>query len=397
MNRDSVLNQLYVKDLRYFLSYTILILPQFFLSVNWLSGIAYFAIGCVSIIIGMEWLVKKRKSIISTFVIAYYLILGISTLYNHASISMLLHEASIYVGICMLTDLVLDWRPSLIYSGLLRYLEILLIINLFTIIIFPNGLYKTELFDNNYFLGYDNQAINVVIPVLFLSFLKRQSSENKSNVELYFNIFIILITELLVQSLGSIIVISIIIILLLLDKVGFKYLYNFDILLMIVGIENYFVVSGGISRFNDFIINRLHKTVTLSGRTYIWDWYISFVRTKPIFGYGLVSNQDRLAMMPTRFEIGSVAALHAHNRILETLFRGGFVLLAVYIAILLLAAFFLRKSDRNPIYYIISITLFAYMTGMVTEYYRYAYLFFPMMMFAEKIDLVKMSLYNRKK
>ena len=48
----------------------------------------------------------------------------------------------------------------------------------------------------------------------------------------------------------------------------------------------------------------------------------------------------------------------------------------------------LMTNKKITVSKVITITLFAYLMGMVTEYYRYAYFFFPLMILSEKVGVI---------
>ena len=68
----------------------------------------------------------------------------------------------------------------------------------------------------------------------------------------------------------------------------------------------------------------LHKNLTLTGRTVIWDRTLELIGEKPILGHGVPFYEDRKLQYAIETKwINKAAGLHAHDRFLETLYRGG--------------------------------------------------------------------------
>ena len=97
-------------------------------------------------------------------------------------------------------------------------------------------------------------------------------------------------------------------------------------------------------------------------------------------------------MYHTSSKLASFAGLHAHNRFLETTYRGGIILLVIYIFILFVAFKSLKRTQKTNCAKVIAIGLFAYLMGMLTEFYRLSYLFFPMMVIAERASVLDYKL-----
>ena len=85
------------------------------------------------------------------------------------------------------------------------------------------------------------------------------------------------------------------------------------------GLEN-----NDIARY--FIEEVLHKDMTFTHRTYLWDAAMNIIPKSPVFGYGLVDGNWFKAHMTS-------IALGPHNFILAILINGGLLMLILYILI----------------------------------------------------------------
>ncbi|MDE5753719.1 MAG: O-antigen ligase family protein [Oscillospiraceae bacterium] len=301
-------------------------------------------------------------------------------------------DAINFVGLVLLTEYVIRWKPDFLLSGLLYLLLAEVFINFLTILLFPNGLYSTEYFSNNYFLGYDNQNINVLLPTLVLAITRYKYKLPYSRPILIVTLFLVLYTVLVIFSGASLVIVSLTMLLSLPFLCEMSTICNgWNYLIINVMMFFSIVIFRLQNLFSFIIVDMLGKDLTLTGRTFIWKRVNDFIKRNPILGYGVESQAYRSAKMKLKSYYGnqissslnSFAGLHAHNRFLETAYRGGVILTVIYCAILIISAKQLYKNKDAVIAKMMSIGMFVYLTGMLTEFYRYSYLFFPLLLMAE--------------
>ena len=127
-------------------------------------------------------------------------------------------DSCMFVGLSVLVEMILRNNPQFLYTKLMGLLEIEIIVNLISILVFPEGLYSTTFFKVNYFLGYDNQMINILLPCLLFAMINDITERKFSRTNLFIVISVELVTIVFVWSGASLVVISII----LLDSLLFK-------------------------------------------------------------------------------------------------------------------------------------------------------------------------------
>ena len=116
----------------------------------------------------------------------------------------------------------------------------------------------------------------------------------------------------------------------------------------------------------------LHKDLTFTGRTYIWDYVLKLIEKRKIIGYGLEDSNFRLSKS-TIWQ-----SYHAHDQFLEITYKGGIVGLIIYIMILLKSFKKVYSLRMYKISKFISIVIFSYLIMMLTEFYAfdtYMYIF----------------------
>ena len=162
-------------------------------------------------------------------------------------------------------------------------------------------------------------------------------------------------------------------------------IFNFRNLLIADLIANVALVYFRLQHYLEYIIvNVLQRNLTLTNRTIIWDRAIRFIREHPIFGYGRENYGPRA--LKYGFKAESPAGLHAHNRILETLYGGGITMLILFLWIFFYAAGRLNKVKDTSFAKILSFGIFIYLIGMLTEYYDYCMLLWGMLVIAENAE-----------
>ena len=135
-----------------------------------------------------NYLVRKKNKYDIYFlcaIYAYFLLLLISTLLSPSgNILQWYYQTIVDVSICNIMFLWIKNNYRTCISYLLTYLELLLIVNLATIILFPNGMYFNGVY-SQWFLGYDNTHIRWMIPALTLSliwsFIQASNGKWKAN------------------------------------------------------------------------------------------------------------------------------------------------------------------------------------------------------------------------
>ena len=288
---------------------------------------------CIGICYLAEIVRKRRINPIVALVAVYYGILILSTLLNQGDMKGTLLRSANFVIICMMLDLIAVYNPKGLISSLLIVLEAMVYLNLVTILIFPEGLYASDYFFRLLVLGYKNQMINVMLPAACFGMIRyHMETEGKleKNWKAWIRAFILILTTVLsavlVHSGASILITGAMLIFWLFRAAFVDKLFNFRNYLILnilfIFCNRYFFECKICLRF--LIEDILHKNLTLTGRTVIWDRTLELIGEKPILGHGVPFYEDRKLQYAIETKwINKAAGLHAHDRFLETLYRGG--------------------------------------------------------------------------
>lgn len=337
---------------------------------------------------------KLGNKKVCIYMIIYYMHFLLVTVINHGTVKPLAIQAMHFIGFAFYIDIVLTNNPKEIFRSALNILTLYMFLNCVIVYAMPNGLYATDYFDNNYLLGYDNQNINFILPTMVLALLKNQYYK-KCKIQVLVTYAVAWLTAIKIWSGMTLVVVSlmtIVAVFCLRRKAGFiqKHIFNgkvfnFFNLLIVDLLANIALVIFRLQYYFDFIIEGvLHKNLTFTGRTYIWDRTIQFICEKPLFGYG----KEESASRAIKYGVSSSSpiGLHAHNRLLETLYSGGIIMFASFVFIMFYAAARLNRYRDTIFAKILSMGIFIYLVGMLSEYYDYCMFFWGFLVIAENAN-----------
>ena len=133
--------------------------------------------------------------------------------------------------------------------------------------------------------------------------------------------------------------------------------------------------------FSYLIVNILHKDLTFTNRTGIWDRTIAYINKSILFGSGLEPSTIRST------KNNFIYGINAHNFILEIMYQGGILALISFVAILISACKKLYKYKNNMVSKVVSFVIFVLFLMMITEYYNIQFIFI-VLVFAFNIEYI---------
>lgn len=266
-------------------------------------------------------------SIFLVFSMLFYSVMLVSTYINNASLSRTLMYVLIGLGAVIVAVYII--KLEFINSAKLmrRLLWLYLIINIITVIIFPNGITQTG--NSNaavYFLGQPTRYAYFYLPALLFCCLEdeyKYGHLSRNTLVLY---IICLITLIQAWTVGS----SLTMIFL-----GVWFFFH-DIKLFNNAV--YFVCQIGAhiglvyysiqDVFSTFITVYLHKDMTLSSRTQIWQHALNEIGQSPLWGVGVLDNESVRRMF---------GFVHPHNHLLQITFQCGYVGLIIFLVLIFIS------------------------------------------------------------
>lgn len=269
---------------------------------------------------------RAKISKMQLLIFLFYGIYLLSTLFNKGNYRYLLTVMVSAFTIIIISDLYVRKYYNVFLSITTIFFELLIYINLLTVIFCPNGLYENlENKNNYYFLGHRNDSIEYILPGICVSFLYSYYKFRKINIRALFLIFASFLTVILTWSATAMVAIGILILFFVLPtkEILQKFTKLWHYFVMSVVLFFMFVIFRLQYYFGWFIENVLHRSMDFTFRDQIWDRAIYYIGKSPFFGYGYEDAEVKLS------KIGHENS--AHNYYLDFLYSGGIILVAVYL------------------------------------------------------------------
>lgn len=268
----------------------------------------------------------------------------ISTILNHGSLTRFLGPAIASISMLMLSDLIFssNWKKCLKYIE--NYISILYVINLITHILRMLGapFYPS-------FLGIDNRWIYFLLPWTIIAFINDYLKNEKLTYSIYIYIFSFL-SVIMVWAVGAMVSFFILPFAYFAIKLSLK---NYSIIKSCVArvVFVFFTVINGLlvtNRLLEFfkttIREILHKDITLSGRTYLWNGVIELLYEKTLLGNGMQSQDYDLNFFLTAgLFLPGTEVNHPHNHLLYLAYHGGLLCVTLFLILLYIV---MKHIDR---------------------------------------------------
>lgn len=308
----------------------------------------------------------KKYSKILNYIFLYFAILIFSTFINGISLLGCVRYSLKAVGLCFLTDYGIRNDTKSFLNSLEFWLGFLVISNFISLLLFPDGMYTNGNFTNNWILGYKNSHILYILPLIMISLINSYYTYGKFSKKNWLLIILAILSLIIAESSTSLIGIFLVTALIIYDE-NFKST-------RILNIKNYFIAyiilffSIVILRiqniFKFLIVDTLHKDLTFTSRTLIWDKALEIIKIQDIFGKGM-----------TAFGF-SESITSTHNLILNVLYQTGIIGLIACLWAQIVSVRELYKIREYKIAKIISIVLFSFFIMMITEAYSLQYVMY---------------------
>lgn len=274
-------------------------------------------------------LIKKRITLnkVCVIIIAYILILLLSTILNHASIGRCLSYGIPIISVFLILNCWFEFDSKAPLKFIKYLLSIYVIINLFTI--FKNR--------EMYFLGEDNRFIFtmlVLITSCIIFDINNFGYINKKSIYIY---LLCLITLLIRWSVGAFIGVLLIGILYLInnkkEKFNVKYFY------IIIGIIYLFCFIPQLQNILlDIFQTVFNKRQTVESRFMLWERALDYLKNNPLLGYGI----ENIDILESKFIV-----VHCHNMFLQIAYECGIIGLLIYIFFLHTVKKYNDKCENN--------------------------------------------------
>lgn len=359
--------------------------PQSFRSLSIHNYYRYFLIVSI-ILIFLIYFIQVHMSRFMLSIICFFSIFTISDIINRTSMQAHLVLSIKAIAICMLFEISLLHSYKSWIKAMRLFLFVCCLLQFYTRIINPDGFFSGAAYINIPVYFMDNK--NSVMPYFYLLFIVTILdfvSRKRKKMTFVFGAFvtIVLIVISTVESWSSTGIVVVFILLLSLAVVLLSKKVKINITLSGVSIVYaIFFFSIIIFRLQDsfslVIEGVLHKSLTFTGRTYIWNQAINVFTTSPLYGIGTGYGGNGVAL-PLHY--GNVIIWNsygAHDQFLQYAVDGGLIAIAFLICVFIVTCVHTRKfhDSHDLLVSFLSLSIFAIMIGMSMELYENGWLLF---------------------
>ena len=329
--------------------------------------LTYFSLGLMVYKI-LNGKIRKENGFPMLILVVEYLILVVSTYANNGELITTINTSIKKLCFFLVIGKAIADKEEItsLLSAIRDITVALFAINIISEIMFPKGIPGLSVSDMtpHFFLGNVNKVIRVVFPGLCASVLLSNIQNRKISKAILF-FYIGFIYQSLFRYTSATTIIALAVLVLWFVFSGFINEHIRTIYIAVCGVVAYIEFSLVVLSSNAFLTNFLTsvfgKTISFSGRTFIWARTLLQIVNKPLFGYG-VQNAERMQYM-------ILNPFSAHNYFLDLSLQRGIVGMAIFLLLIILPITVLKNGRR--------ISKYAYtLLGFSCVVY-YMYLFEP--------------------
>ena len=318
----------------------IMLKPESLEYIGWLKLDKALDLLKILIVLGCAaaYLFAKKKNYIVFFAIAHKILAIIVTVVLKGDIKM----ACIFAFNAFFFTLIIYWGcyNKNIVNALYYILTLFLVINIITIIFYPDGMYRTQDvgWEKNWFLGWKTILPLYVIPESALAFLFYNNTGKKRHIIIF---FLSVIQPFMEGSAGAVISSGVLLIGFLVSLLNIPRIKRFMNLGFIVGgsmIISYLLIIVNITeKIGGNLFSIFGKDSSLTNRTTVlWPINVHAFLNRPFLGYGYLDQESYLIILEGH---------RAHNMFLAIMISSGIIGLVLFICFIL----YLHKSTKKYI------------------------------------------------
>lgn len=313
---------------------------------------------------------KKKPSKIVTLLTLMQVWIFIITIANGGAVSAAFRKLRYLVFIALICDL-FSKRIGTLIKCLMLHFEFNIYINLFTVILYPSGLYSrindAYGMTTEWFLGARNNFTIWLFPALIVAWVFKEYF--KRNKRCYLLTLCIILTQV-IQGSGTAIVGITLFIICIIFKLSKKICTPLKSMIIAVITFITIIISRNFQFLEPIIVNVLGKSMTFSSRLGIWDNALLAINNKLVTGYGILSTYDTVNILGNMDTFIWKGATHAHSHVLQVLFQGGIIAFLIFLYIYYINLKKCSKLWNNRIAQIFTYGIFAYTIMGITEVFE---------------------------
>lgn len=296
----------------------------------WLSRLYVVLIGGAYVL--FKWKrIKTEKEWYSIGVIAFYVLIFVLNVVAGGNMRRVISTVYPPAGLIMLLEMVYRINAKKATVALNYIFNLLITLNFLQILLFGDAIGEYR-----YLLGYRNQMGLVLFITIFLGYLYYLMRDTK--MFFVYSFVLTVLTVIMLGSMNNLIALAVILLYMVMPKnVKAKIDKPFSNHLVLIYIVSFVsVVILRVQNIFSFLIEDiLHRSLSLSGRTYIWDEAIRLIKLNPILGYGRGETANYFAVEYYMSNLSLKQGVYsAHNAFLQTCYEFGIIPIILMLGLL---------------------------------------------------------------
>lgn len=296
----------------------------------------------MAVIVLIKYFKKGTLSKYFCFVFLFFAYIVIDTLILKSDVLAAISQAYATLAIICFFEIYFKEAPKFFIENIVDFLIVIITFNCYFMYF--------EWYDflaDRYLFGIKNQLGLLYIIAVVLAEIERKELNAKLYKEIYL-LLIIILSLYKAQSSNNLIAFSVMIVGILIannkkimqfiNKIDYKLVYLF-----ILGIDYAIVVLNIQKKFTWLIQGILHKNLTLTNRTFIWEDALYKISQHPIWGHGIKQDYNVFQVLDKNQYNIPIVNLSAHNQFLQTAYEGGIVAL---LAVIIISLFMINELNK---------------------------------------------------
>lgn len=293
--------------------------------------------------------VRKKVSSVLLLTLLLFVVYFLSTIINTPSnIKVCIKTFVAPLAVAFITEYYMPDDQRGFIRTARNLLAFLVITDLLSIVFVPNGLYVSELYTDNWILGYKSSRVYIAVMPLLLFAALNDYIENGKLTFVFHLLSLLGIADVFLSkgtggTAATALLYGLIVIYDLFRKYRLMGLVNRvlkpKVMLPIIAIlVLMFAIFQKFDILEFIIVGILHKNMTLTNRTKIWKACLELFKTSPIIGKGYIISDQFIELTGVR------GGTQPHNQVLSLLVYSGIVGLAIYLCLLYCVS---KKTDQD--------------------------------------------------
>ncbi len=329
------------------------------------------------------FLIDKHKiSKIQISIICFSLVLLLSTAINSKDFGAWAKTYTKWMAISFYTEMLIFYNKEILLKSISYIMYSYIIINFIISIIIPNGIANPDGLTPVYFLGNDNTTtLMMTLGVMFIWFKDIYFHDKIDKMSIIPIVLLLMqyIKDWSVTSImGTFMVVIYLVAIYKRNKKQKVLNYNFYMLAGII-IFIMVIVFRVQNNFQEIFENILHKSITFTGRTQIWDRCFNQLNNNWLLGLGVEEFEKRLI---------KIEIFHAHCTYLNVMLEGGIIGFITYCMIFGIIGYKLKNVKNCELKNLVSYVFFIFsIVGLVEVYQdsQMLYIFIVISYYLDKI------------